>query len=135
MTELHSGFSDDGLGFEVKYILDTTIANAVHVDPDEKTLTFTISGSSETDNITLVLPEELIENPNSVWVDGEMISNFQKETTSTGNKLVIPIDPSSREIKIMGSYVIPEFGFLALGILSIGLVSTLFLARSKLSIF
>ena len=130
-----SGFSDDGLGFEVKYILDTNLANAVHVDPDEKTLTFTISGSSETDQLTLVLPEELIENPNSIWVDGEMIANFQKETTSSGNKLVIPIDSSSREIKIMGSHVIPEFGFLALGILSMGLVSTLFLTRSKLSIF
>ena len=130
-----SGFSDDGLGFEVKYILDTPLANAVHVDPDEKTLTFTISGSSETDKVTLVLPEELIKNPNAVWVDGEMIENFQKEITSSGTKLVIPIDSSSREIKIMGSHVIPEFGFLALGILSIGLVSTLFLTRSRLSIF
>ena len=130
-----SGFSDDGLGFEVKYILDVTLTNAVHVNPDEKTLTFTISGSSETDQITLVLPEELIENPNTVWVDGDMISNFQKETTSTGNKLVIPIDSSSREIKVMGSHVIPEFGFLALSVLSVGLVSTLILTRSKLSIF
>jgi len=130
-----SGFSDDGLGFEVKYILDTNLANAVHVDPDEKTLTFTISGSSETDQITLVLPEGLIENPNSIWVDGNMIPNFQKETTSTGTKLVIPIDSDSREIKIMGSHVIPEFGFLTLSILSVGLVSVLFLTRSKLSIF
>jgi plastocyanin len=130
-----SGFSSDGLGFEVKYILDVGLANAVHVNPDEKTLTFTISGSSETDQLTLILPEELIENPNSIWVDGEMIANFQKESTSSGTKLILPIDSSSREIKIMGSHVIPEFGFLALGILSVGLVSTLFLTRSKLSIF
>ncbi len=71
--------SSDGLGFEVKYILDTTLANAVHVNSDEKTLTFTISGPSETDQITLILPEELIENPNSIWVDGEMVANFQKK--------------------------------------------------------
>ena len=135
IDRIASGLSSDGLGFEVKYILDTTLANAVHVDPDEKTLTFTISGSSETDQITLVLPEELIENPNSVWIDGQMITNFQKETTSSGTKLVLPIDSTSREIKVMGSHVIPEFGFLALGVLSVGLVSTLFLARSKLSIF
>ena len=49
------------------------------------------------------------------------------------NKLTIPIEPHSKEVKIMGAYVIPEFGFLAMGILSIGLFSTLFLARSKLS--
>jgi len=135
IDKIASGLSSDGLGFEVKYILDTTLANAVHVNPDEKTLTFTISGSSETDQITLVLPEELIENPNSIWIDGEMITNFQKETTSSGTKLVIPIDSTSREIKIMGSHVIPEFGFLAISILSISIMSILFLTRSKLSMF
>jgi len=132
IDRIASGLSSDGLGFEVKYILDTTLANAVHVNPDEKTLTFTISGSSETDQITLILPEELIENPNSIWIDGEMVTSFQKETTSTGTKLVLPIDSTSREIKIMGSHVIPEFGFLAISVLSIGIVSMLFLTRSKL---
>ena len=135
IDRIASGLSSDGLGFEVKYILDTTLANAVHVDPDEKTLTFTISDSSETDQITLVLPEELIENPNSIWIDGEMVANFQKETTSSGTKLVLPIDSTSREIKIMGSHVIPEFGFLAISILSVGIVSMLFLTRSRLSMF
>lgn len=135
IDKIASGLSSDGLGFEVKYILDTTLVNAVHVNPDEKTLTFTISGSSETDQITLVLPEELIENPNSIWIDGEMVTNFQKETTSSGTKLVIPIDSTSREIKIMGSHVIPEFGFLAISILSISIMSILFLTRSKLSMF
>lgn len=135
IDRIASGLSSDGLGFEVKYILDTTLANAVHVNSDEKTLTFTISGSSETDQITLILPEELIENPNSIWIDGEMITSFQKETTSSGTKLVLPIDSTSREIKIMGSYVIPEFGFLTISILSIGIVSMLFLTRSKLTMF
>ena len=81
-----------------------------------------------------MLPLELIENPNAVLVDGEM-TEFESEITSSGTKLIIPISSDSNEIKIMGTKVIPEFGFLALSILSIGLVSTLFLARSKLSIF
>jgi hypothetical protein len=135
IDKIASGFSDDGLGFKVKYILDVSLSNAVHVNPDEKTLTFTISGSSETDQITLILPEGLIENPNSVWIDGEMVANFQKETTSSGTKLILPIDSTSREIKIMGSKVIPEFGFLAISILSISIMSMLFLTRSKLSMF
>ncbi|HJJ23238.1 MAG TPA: plastocyanin/azurin family copper-binding protein [Nitrosopumilus sp.] len=127
-----SGYSDDGLGFRVKYILDTNLANAVHVNPDERTLTFTISGVSENEQITLILPPKLIENPNTVWVDGIM-TDFEISDTSTGVKLVIPIDTDSREIKVMGAYVIPEFGFLAVGILSAGLVSVLFLARTKFS--
>ncbi|MCV0400745.1 MAG: copper-binding protein [Nitrosopumilus sp.] len=129
-----SGFSDDGLGFEVKYILDTNLQKVVHVNPDEKSLTFRISGSSENEQITFVLPQKLIQNPNAVLVDGVM-TDFTTEDTSSGTKLVIPITVDSSDIKIMGTKVIPEFGFLALSVLSIGLISTLFLARSKLSIF
>jgi len=134
IDNIGSGFSDDGVGFEVKYILDTNLQNTVHVNPDDKSLTFRISGTSGNEQITFLLPLELIENPNAVLVDGEM-TEFESEITSSGTKLIIPISSDSNEIEIMGSKVIPEFGFLALSILSIGLVSTLFLARSKLSIF
>ncbi|MDH3311743.1 MAG: copper-binding protein [Nitrosopumilus sp.] len=127
-----SGYSDDGLGFEVKYILDIDLANAVHVDPNGRSLTFTIPGDTENEQITIILPPKLIENPNTVWVDGEMV-NIDIEETVTGSKLIIPIQPHSKEIKVMGSYVIPEFGFLTLAVLSIGLFSILFFARSKFS--
>ena len=63
------------------------------------------------------------------------MAEFESEITSSGTKLVIPISSDSSEIKIMGTKVIPEFGFLTLSILSIGLVSTLFLTRSKFSLF
>ncbi|WP_297439827.1 PEFG-CTERM sorting domain-containing protein [Nitrosopumilus sp.] len=129
-----SGFSENGLGFEVKYILDTNLQKAVHVSPDNQSLTFRISGTTENEQITLVLPEKLIENPNTVLVDGSM-TDFESEMTSSGTKLIIPLTVDSSEIKIIGTKVIPEFGFLALGILGIGLSSALFLTRSKLSIF
>ena len=125
-----SGYSDDGLGFEVKYILDTNLQNAAYIDTKGNALTFTISGDTLNEQITLILPTKLIDNPNTVWVDGDMV-DFTIEETSTGIKLVIPIEPHSKEIKIMGTHVIPEFGLLAMGVLSVGLFSTLFLTRSK----
>jgi predicted secreted protein with PEFG-CTERM motif len=121
------------LGFEVKYISDTTLDSTVVVDSDEKTLTFTVSGDTKNGQISFVLPVDLIENPNTIWIDGSMV-DFETEAMSTGTKLVIPIEPHSKEIKIMGSYVIPEFGFLAMSILSVGLISVLFLTRTKYSI-
>ena len=130
-----SGYSDDGLGFRVKYILDTTLQKAVHVSPDDKSLTFKISGHSENEQITLTLPKNLIENPNAVLVDGVMTDFESQMTSDLSTILVIPITADSAEIKIVGTKVIPEFGFLALSILSVGLVSTLFLARSKFLIF
>ena len=133
INNIGSGYSDDGLGFEVKYILDTALQKDVHIDPEEKSLTFRISGDTQSGNITFVLPTELIQNPNIVWVDGEIV-DFDMDVTTTGTKLMIPIPLHSEEIKIMGTQVIPEFGFLAVGVLSIGIFSTLLLTRSKFSI-
>ena len=134
ITNVGSGYSDDGVGFEVKYILDTNLQKDVLINADEKSLTFNISGDTKSGNITFVLPTELIQNPNVVWVDGVSV-DFEIDETSTGTKLIIPIPLHSEEIKIMGTQVIPEFGFLALGILSIGVFSTLLLTRSKFSVF
>jgi len=133
ISRIASGFSDDGLGFEVKYILDTTLSNSVDVDPDGRSLTFTITGDTENEQITMILPPELIENPNTVWIDGEIV-DIQIENTATGSKLIIPIIPHSKEIKVMGSYVIPEFGYLTVAILSIAIFSTMVVTRSKISI-
>lgn len=128
-----SGYDERGLGFEIKYILDVSLEPTVHVNPTEKTLTFRISDDPQIDQIIFVLPSELIKNPNAVWVDNNMVE-FESEMVSTGNKLFIPIEPTSKEIRIMGTYVIPEFGILAIGILSVGLFSSLFLLRSKFSL-
>ena len=133
LDKVASGFTDDGLGFEIKYILDTNLQSIVDVNSDEKTLTFHISGDTELEELILVLPVELINSPSVVWVDGKE-TKFSSEDVFTGTKLIIPMEPLSKEIKIMGANVIPEFGFLAMGILSVGLISTLFLTRSKLSI-
>ena len=133
LDNVGSGYSDDGLGFEVKYILDTNLEKTVKINPEEKSLTFRISGDTQSEKITLVLPEELIQDPNVVWVDGT-ITDFETDVTSDGTKLTIPILINSEEIKIMGTRVIPEFGFLALGVFSIGIFSTLLLTRSKFSL-
>ncbi|QDI88042.1 PEFG-CTERM sorting domain-containing protein [Candidatus Nitrosopumilus sp. SW] len=131
IDRIASGFSDDGVGFEVKYFLDAYLANTVHVDPDERTLTFTLTGESNNDEITITLPKELIDNPTTVWVNGNMV-DFESDSTISGNtatQLVIPIDKDSREIKIMGSKVIPEFGGIALLILTVSIISIIIFSK------
>ena len=126
-----SGYSDDGVGFEVKYFLDAYLANAVHVNPDEKTLTFTLTGESNNEHLTITLPKELIDNPTNVWLDGNMV-DFESDSTisdNTATQLVIPIDNTVREVKIMGSSVIPEFGGIALLILTISIISIIIFSR------
>lgn len=128
-----SGYSEDGLGFNVKYILDTNLQQAVFIDTKENALIFKISGNTDMEQVTLILPEELIENPNTVLIDGVM-ADFKTDHTSTGTMLTISMAPHSEEIKIIGTHVIPEFGFLTFGILCVGLLSTLFFIRTKFSI-
>ncbi len=84
-----SDFVEDGMGFEVRYVLDANLQRKVHIDADENTVTFVISGDTQSDQIALILPPELIENPNAVWVDGAM-TGFETEETSSGLKLIIP---------------------------------------------
>ncbi len=123
-----SGFSDDGLGYEVKYILDATLEQDVIIDTTENTLTFRISGDTENEQIIIIIPTELIENPNTVWIDGVM-ADFEIDTTSSGIKLIVPIEPYSKEIKIMGTNVIPEFGPMALAILGVSVISMIVLSQ------
>lgn len=79
----------------------------------------------------MILPTQIIENPNTVWVNGKK-TEFVSESTQTGNKLIIPILPNSNENKIMGTHVISEFGFMALGILSISIITVIVFSCSKL---
>ena len=129
-----SGYSDDGLGYEVKYIFDTNLEQNVFIDTTENALTFRISGDTENEQITIILPTELIENPNTIWIDGVM-TDFKIDTTTSGIKLTVPIEPYSKEIKIMGTSVIPEFGLMTLAILGVSVVSMMVLSqRFKLKI-
>lgn len=130
LKNVGSGLSDTGVGYEVKYILDTNIQTPVTIEPTKNTLTFKISGDTTNDQITLILPPELIENPNTAWVDGVQ-TDFTTEDTESGVKMIIPIAENTKEIKIMGTHVVPEFGFLAMGILSASILSVVVLARSK----
>lgn len=123
-----SGYSDDGLGYEVKYILDTTLEQEVFIDTAQNALIFKISGDTENEQITIILPTELIENPNTVWVDGVM-TDFEIDTTTSGIKLTVPIEPLSEEIKIMGPHVIPEFGLMTMAILGISVVTMIVMSQ------
>ena len=125
-----SGLSESGVGYDVKYILDKSLQQTVTIDSTAKTVTFRVVGDTENEQIVLTLPSEIIENPNTAWVDG-IQTEFSSEDTSSGKKLVIPITPHSKEIKIMGTHVIPEFGFLSLVVLSISILLVVVIARYK----
>ena len=123
-----SGYSDDGLGYTVKYILDTALEDNVFIDTTENALNFRISGDTENEQIIIILPTEIIEDPNTVLIDGVM-TDFEIDSTSSGIKLTIPIEPYSKEIKIVGTRVIPEFGLMTMAILGVSIITMIVLSQ------
>lgn len=69
-----------------------------------------------------------------VLVDGAEVF-FDETTTSTERTLTIPFEDGSTEIEIIGTFVIPEFGTIAVIILAVAIISIIVVsARSRLSI-
>lgn len=118
-----SELDSEGSGFDLNYKLDRKLQSAV-VNPDRNTITFVLAGFSQDDELVIDLPEKLITNPTSVWVDDKQITNFDSESTKDGTRLTIPLEETSEEVIVMGTAVIPEFGSIASIILAIAIIST-----------
>ena len=123
-TKLGVG-SDAGDGqttFQLDYILDRNLAS-ITVDEATKSLILTLSGNSLGDELTIMLPEDLIKNPHSVWIDDVRITNFDSEKNGDITTLRIPLEQVSEEVRIQGTAVVPEFGPIAIIILGIAIIS------------
>jgi plastocyanin len=114
---------EKGDGFDVQYMLNKKLQSA-SVDTTRKTVTFVLEGEFEDDALTVMLPNGLIENPNSVWLDDKQITNFQSETKEGITTLKIPLETDTEEVVIMGTAVVPEFG-LAFVIFTIAIIGTM----------
>jgi len=110
--------------FNVEYEFNRMIVSAT-IDEEQNAITFEIVGKakSEDNNLSLMLPKNLISEPLVIWVDGKQISDF--EITSEGgiNEVIIPLDEKSERLTIVGASVVPEFGAITMAILAIGVLS------------
>lgn len=69
-----------------------------------------------------------------VTVDGEEI-DFDETTTADDRTLTIPFEDGNTQIEIVGTYVVPEFGTIAVIVLAVAIVSIVAISsRSRLSI-
>jgi predicted secreted protein with PEFG-CTERM motif len=124
-----SGLDQKGTGFDVSYILDRHLEEQVEIDTTRKTLTFTVAGQTENDELVLRLPHELIQEPVAVWVDDIQITNFLKEGHEDFTLVTIPLQHNSEEIVIMGTNVIPEFGTIVYIILAASIIGVIVLTN------
>jgi predicted secreted protein with PEFG-CTERM motif len=132
---------DDGsVGYSIKggKILSIT------PDVQAKSLIVEIETTSDGE-VKLIIPRSILDarlGPDGmsgeddsffVLVDGAEV-DFEETTTSEDRTLTIPFEDGNTQIEIIGTFVIPEFGTIAVIVLAVAIVSIVAISRSRLSI-
>jgi len=129
-----------GTDFKLTYAISGGKIIQVIPDLDEKSLMVEIESIS---NGTLVikLPREVIDAKFAgeddsfiVLLDGLDV-DFDESTTGNERTLTIQYPEGTEDIEIIGTYVIPEFGGIAVLILMVSLFSVIFVSRNKLGFY
>ena len=129
-----------GTDFMVNYKI--TGGKLVSITPDVEAHSLTIAMTASQDgSLVITLPRSLIDAKMGdqddtffVLVDGEEV-DFEETTTSTDRTLTIQFPAGAEEIEIIGTFVVPEFGTIAVMILAVAIISIIAVsAKSRLSI-
>jgi len=125
----------DGLSvFHVDYQYSGILSGA-KVDEEQKSITFEITSDPKSldQKLMLMLPPELIEGPYVIFVDGVRDLRFELIEDSV-NTIEIELPENAKEITLVGTNVVPEFGFLSVTILGMAIFGTILVQRMKGSI-
>ena len=124
----------------VGYEITTGKVVSVMPDVDSNSLIVGINANSA-GTITLELPRSVLDAKMSndddeffVLIDGEEVA-FEESVTKTKRTLTVSFPAGTEEIEIIGTFVIPEFGTIAVMILAVAIISIIAAsAKSRLSI-
>jgi len=135
LSGVGSEFDENGNGFDIDYILEGQLTDTVGIDPASKSVTFEYDSKGiEEDVLIIFLPQALIDDPIGVYIDDVQETNAIRNKQGNLARLIIPVFEDSKEIKIVGKNVIPEFS-LVIPILILTTIFVVFLGRSKFNQF
>ncbi len=134
----------DGTDFSLSYSITGGSITNIYPDVPGTALVIEIE-TTDDGELTITLPRELIDSKVAgtdndadfiVLLDlAEEASGVTETKTSTDRTLTIPFDNGAERINIIGSFIIPEFGAIAMLILAAAVVAIIAVsARSRLSI-
>jgi len=124
----------DGLSlFNVDYQYNGIISDAM-VNEEEKSITFQVTSDSKSIdyNLMMILPSELIDGPYVIFVDGEKNLRFDYLPEADVNTIEIELSENTKEITIVGTQIVPEFGILSIIVLGIAVSSIVLIQKSKI---
>ncbi len=120
-------------------IVGSKVTN-IYADTDSNSLIMELD-TTDSGQITVTLPRKTIDAKIGtaddvffVLVDGEEVS-FDETKTAADRTLIIQFPSGAEEIEIIGTFVIPEFGAIAVLILAVAIISIIVVStKSRLGI-
>ena len=127
--------------FDVRYTIRGAEVKDIIVDTDIFGLVIEIESTDE-GVITLDLPREFIgaEKQNGkdetfiILIDGIEVSYEESVVQTEFRTISINFEENDSVIEIIGTYVIPEFGTIVIGIMIIGIITMIIVSKNQLQI-
>ena len=123
-------------GINVNYTITNAKIISITPDLDAKSLIIKIS-TTDDGELVITLPKDVIDTDEEgffVLVDGEETA-YIEELHDNSRTLTIPFYYGSEEIEVIGTFVIPEFGFIAVLVLAISIIAIIAVtSKSRLSL-
>jgi len=139
-TPLKGPIKIQGTDIELTYAIAGGVINQVIPDIEAQSLMIQIDSISK-GTLVIKLPREAIDakfgeedDDFFVLIDG-LESDFDETRTGVERTLSIEYPEGTEEIEIIGTYVIPEFGGIAVLILMVSVFSVIFVSRNKLGFY
>ncbi len=124
----------DGLSlFNVDYQYSGIISDAT-TNEEQKSITFQLTSDAKSldHNLVMLLPSDLLEGPYVIFVDGKKNLRFEYIPDDV-NTIEIELSENSKELTIVGTKIVPEFGVLSIIVLGGAITSMIFIQKSKIT--
>ena len=127
--------------FDVKYTIKGGMLKQIFIDQEIFALIVQMEVNDE-GTITLELPRDYIGAQKQdggddlfiVLIDGVEVPYQESVTNSDSRIITINFEEGDSDIEIIGTYIIPEFGTIALMILLVGIASTIVITKNRFQI-
>jgi len=128
--------------FDIDYTIRGGTVKNMLIDSEIFALIVIIDSESD-GSITLDLPRISIDAKKSdntddaflVFIDGAEVRPEETSTTQTSRILKIEFEEGDSDIEIIGTFVVPEFGSIAILILFLAIISAIFVSSKKFGKF
>ena len=135
-TPLKGPIAVQGTDYELTYTISGGVLTLVSPDQEAESLIISVDSISN-GTLFIQLPRDVIDakfgeddDDFFVLIDG-LEADFDEIKTANDRTLTIPFPAGTEEIEIIGTFVVPEFGTIALLILMVSIISIVALSRTK----